>query len=375
MSYSYYDREESKVKLMSGLAFMGWSIYGFREDQSDMMSDYFHPASWDGIAVKNGYILVVDNCTGGSIGGDFIKESYDHKLYKRVEKLRTLAECPSASQGERDNALAMIEKLAPLLTTTETIKGDLPAVAYQANPGNAKWHIEHDGEIIAKGTGIYNFGHMQTHAERYIYLKDIEYNTYEFRSHYCDDAWQEYVGRKLEERTRLSKCNDKYFKLLQKWDRAAALKLGEGEEEKLVKKTSIKKVSHYVAKISETPTDYIKLSPKWRRYGGLEGGFLYKLDKEEKKVRKLTPVWHTFEGDFEVMGEPNDPIVLGKSRRTYKPEPRKNVITKYFHGKPEDFDNGNILYVELVEVIENFKESKYVKEKSDKRASSACNVA
>lgn len=69
----YGDKQDSLVAIMEGLQFRGWSIYGYKEDKSDLMTDYFDPARWDGIAVKNGYILVVDcGYGGGTIGGSFI---------------------------------------------------------------------------------------------------------------------------------------------------------------------------------------------------------------------------------------------------------------------------------------------------------------
>jgi hypothetical protein len=38
----------------------GWTLYGFKEDRSDSMTDYYDPASWDGIAEKGDHIVVVD---------------------------------------------------------------------------------------------------------------------------------------------------------------------------------------------------------------------------------------------------------------------------------------------------------------------------
>jgi hypothetical protein len=42
----------------------GWTLYGFKEDRSDSMTDYYDPACWDGIAEKDGangtFVVVVD---------------------------------------------------------------------------------------------------------------------------------------------------------------------------------------------------------------------------------------------------------------------------------------------------------------------------
>ena len=61
MSNTYYEYEKVKVKIAHRLFNMdGWTVYGWHNDNSDPMTDYYDPAYWDGIAEKNGYRLVVD---------------------------------------------------------------------------------------------------------------------------------------------------------------------------------------------------------------------------------------------------------------------------------------------------------------------------
>ena len=61
MSTTYYEYEKVKVKIAHRLFNMdGWTVYGWHNDNSDPMTDYYDPAYWDGIAEKNGYRLVVD---------------------------------------------------------------------------------------------------------------------------------------------------------------------------------------------------------------------------------------------------------------------------------------------------------------------------
>ena len=58
---TYYDYREVKVMIARKLMSMeGWKVYGYYEDKSDSMADYWSPAHWDGIAEKNGYIF---NCS------------------------------------------------------------------------------------------------------------------------------------------------------------------------------------------------------------------------------------------------------------------------------------------------------------------------
>lgn len=99
MSNNYYKDQESVANIAIGLMERGWKVYGYREDQSDSMTDYYSPARWEGIAIKNGYVLLVD-----------VK-------YKNN-------------------------------------KSDYPTFSH-ANPKRCNWHIEKDGEMIAKGKGAY----------------------------------------------------------------------------------------------------------------------------------------------------------------------------------------------------------------------------
>ena len=40
------------VRIARELMNRGWKVYGFREDESDSMTDYWSPAYWKGIAEK-----------------------------------------------------------------------------------------------------------------------------------------------------------------------------------------------------------------------------------------------------------------------------------------------------------------------------------
>ena len=58
---NYYEYRDVKVMIAHKLMSMdGWKVYGYHADNSDPMTDYYDPASWDGVAEKNGYILCVD---------------------------------------------------------------------------------------------------------------------------------------------------------------------------------------------------------------------------------------------------------------------------------------------------------------------------
>jgi hypothetical protein len=61
MSSNYYDMRDAKVRIAHELMNRGWKVEGYKADESDSMTDYYSPAYWNGIATKNGYVLVIDN--------------------------------------------------------------------------------------------------------------------------------------------------------------------------------------------------------------------------------------------------------------------------------------------------------------------------
>ncbi len=356
----YGDKKASLVNLSYALSARGWKIYGYKEDMSDMMTDYYDPASWSGIAVKNGFILAVDAYSGGTIGGDIIRESYDPKIAKRIRKLQALADDKAAAKGERENALAMIEKLDKDLVKTVIETSDLPPVEYQKNPGNSKWHIEKDGKIIAKGTGVFQFSRVNTWRDEYVVYDDFEVAKHLNATYFNmtdKEDWEKNNAYRKEEKAEKTKLLDKFFALIEKWDNIVRIKIGDGDEEGLVKKTVVKTTTYYVAKISKTPTSYVAVGDGWRRACGLEKNIIYKLSDDKQHVKKLTKNWTSFDdGDF----------------NTYKPEPRKSAKPQYFSGSEEDWKKGHYKYIELVEKVKTHEEEIWVKKpaKKTKKASS-----
>ena len=57
---NYYEFKDAKVAIAMELVKRGWKLYGFHEDESDWMTDYWSPAWWEGIATKDGFVVVVD---------------------------------------------------------------------------------------------------------------------------------------------------------------------------------------------------------------------------------------------------------------------------------------------------------------------------
>ena len=92
---NYYDYREVKVMIAHKLMSMeGWKVYGYHEDRSDSMTDYWDPASWDGVAEKNGYILCV-NVYGAAKAQEIRKYNYaaftyDKNIADKIAKLEAM---------------------------------------------------------------------------------------------------------------------------------------------------------------------------------------------------------------------------------------------------------------------------------------------
>ena len=115
------ERRKAKAALGLALRARGWTLYGFHEDRSDPMTDYWAPASWDGVAEKRGYVVVVDISAGSS-------------LLKRSSS-RSTAKQP---QGDACNHGEVT----------------LPWPSFQVCPANKLWHVEKDGRVLDSGVGL-----------------------------------------------------------------------------------------------------------------------------------------------------------------------------------------------------------------------------
>lgn len=118
---NYYDYREVKVMIAHKLMAMeGWKVYGYKEDRSDSMTDYWDPANWDGIAEKNGYILCVD--VYGAAEPQEIRKynysgfTYDRSIAEKIKKLEAMTVERGASEAEEASAKLSIERLQKIGT-------------------------------------------------------------------------------------------------------------------------------------------------------------------------------------------------------------------------------------------------------------------
>ena len=175
---NYYDKREAKVNIAHALMNLGWKVYGYKKDESDSMTDYYSPAYWNGVAEKNGFILVIDN--------NYPSEEQEIKKYnytkvsfadkEKIQKLEAMTQANGATAGEEENAKILIEKIknkeSEGIAEYEII-GKIPA--YMANPGKCIWHIEKDGKIYDKGNALTKYADIPASYE-YDFVK-MEYKS------------------------------------------------------------------------------------------------------------------------------------------------------------------------------------------------------
>ena len=115
---NYYEFKDAKVVIAMELVKRGWKLYGFHEDESDWMTDYWSPAWWEGIATKDGFVVVVD-CSGNRNSGKEIKQyNYNSseaimsaKVRSLIERLSEVRQDRGASAAEEETAKRKIEEL------------------------------------------------------------------------------------------------------------------------------------------------------------------------------------------------------------------------------------------------------------------------
>ena len=173
---NYYDMRDAKVRIAHELRNRGWKLYGYKEDKSDSMSDYYDPASWDGIAEKNGFLLCVDveewqvkNYSGKEVYSynSTINSNID---YEKIKKLEAMTQANGATEGEETNAKKLIKKIKESAEQKQQTKENTKTLKYKyplfmANPSTSKWHIEKDSRIYDKGTGITKYSDLPKEYE------------------------------------------------------------------------------------------------------------------------------------------------------------------------------------------------------------------
>lgn len=239
---NYYDYREVKVMIAHRLmALEGWKVYDYSPDQSDSMTDYYCPATWGGVAEKNGYVLCVD--VYGAREAQEIRKynhsgfSYDKNITDKIKKLEAMTVERGASEAEAESAKMMIERLQKKAEESTdnsnkyVVVGLIPG--HQAHPTRCNWHIEKDGIIIAKGNGIlkysgiyYKEGYKKQTEEE---IREQIKRTNSGRSWFNDEELEKSVKYQLEEQAEALKLKADFDKFINKLDTTCGGLLGEGD--------------------------------------------------------------------------------------------------------------------------------------------------
>ena len=249
---TYYQYEDVKIMMAHKLMNMdGWKIYGYKADESDSMTDYYSPASWSGVAEKNGYILCVD-VYGASEGQDIKKYTnagaVDRTIYEKIAKLEEMTTERGATEHEEATAQKRIEALKIKLSEQEEQAKDFVIVdripAHMAHPPKMNWHIEKDGVIIAKGNGILKFAHVHSYyvyghyseamqkfkADREKWREDLEQDLILRNAYGTEEQTKKAVESRYNDMLNDEKLIDAFEKFVNKIDVTCGGMIGEGEQ-------------------------------------------------------------------------------------------------------------------------------------------------
>ena len=283
---TYYQYRDVKVMIAHKLMCMeGWKVYGYKEDRSDSMTDYFDPANWDGVAEKNGYILCVD-VYGASNGEEVRKYNYngavcDKSIREKIEKLQQMTVERGASEQEEASAKMMIAKLQQKAeeninkyVVVDYIPGHL------AHPPRCNWHIEKDSVIVAKGNGILKYAQIDNYYSYPSYMEDMEKFKTMSKEDYIKDYAHDMMFRWNDSEERATEAAESHYKnlmedsklmkqfedFINKINATCGGSLGEGES-----------VVYEKVKVTEYKTE---LKPVETESGSLEEGqcFILKTD-------------------------------------------------------------------------------------------------
>lgn len=187
MGTHWTDRRTARAMVGAELARRGWKLYGWHADQSDAMTDHYDPERWDGLAERDGVLVVVgvsDASTGhqpvktacdvvgacercGGSGDDpsgltyaWAKDNPEAFNRARLEGTGSVAMLPGVVSPLhfRDYGHELCRKCSGggKVYGNHRMEPDGPRwPAHAGNPKGRLWHVERDGRILASGVGLY----------------------------------------------------------------------------------------------------------------------------------------------------------------------------------------------------------------------------
>lgn len=367
----YGDKRESKVNIAMKLQTLGWDILGFTEDKSDFMTDYYCPASWGGIATKNGYTLCVDisNYNLSNSGREVFSYNsntiFNANISDKITKLEAMTVENGATEAEEQNAKRMIENIKESAeqqakeATEQREKSKVLLYKYpefMANPKACNWHVEKDGKIYAKGKGAFQF-HGLPSGYNITDNNYIEYNQYRQRK---------IIEVSEIENKETQKEIYKFLTFVHKIDNIAigTANMGDGTEETETEGIEAEKRRGYELKtVTETKT-FMKMCEVQREYFQV-GDYL--TMQHHGHYWKITNGYMR-KGTWKINGESVTEErkaftyeIVGSEKRGY--QPLKNP-KRYYQWEKEllkGLAEGKTKIYELKEVTEQIEVEKWVK--------------
>ena len=289
---TYYQYQDVKLAIAHRLMNIdGWKVYGYKQDESDMMIDYWSPASWDGVAEKNGYVLCV-NVYGAAeekvVKSHITEGGLSQKDRERIQKLEKMTMDKGASAEEERSAKEKIEiilnKAESSKKTSETIIEVVPA--HMAHPKRCNWHIEKDGNIVAKGNGILKYADLgefpkQKEESEEKIMQQVK-NSYVYNN-YTEEELKKLVCRLIKENKEYNKLLDNFNKFINKLDTTCGGLVGEGElyEYEKLKVTEYKKEIKAVETTEGTIKEGQCFILKTNFNYGCHKGLVYRIHNQE----------------------------------------------------------------------------------------------
>ena len=315
---TYYSYQDVKRNIAHRLMMMdGWKVYGFSERETDPYTDYYCEAYWSGLATKNGYTLVVDcSSEAAEYRRTYQRETAPElsaEIREKIAKLEQMTQARGASAQEEETARAKIEELQKRAdSVTETVEEYTPG--HKANPPRCNWHIEKDGIIYDKGSGLLKFANCPdisgsgygweiTEWQKFNNMSRDEWITdYLKRDIYGRMPSTEEAEHRYNESVEKYALLDKFNELLSRWDSICGGTVGNSGEPgyiyKEVTKTEYKRVLEFHETTNGAFVDgqcfYVKgnftygCSGNWYRLTASksDAGLLYAY-KVSKKTGKL----------------------------------------------------------------------------------------
>lgn len=357
---NYYDMRDAKVRMAHELMGRGWKVYGYKKDESDSMTDYYSPANWDGVATKKGFVLCVDIRWNSNSGKDITKYNPKGNLSfedrQKISKLEEMTTKNGCTEGEEKNAKKLIEKIQGKNSDISAYEVVDKYPEFMVNPGRCKWHIEKDGKVYDKGTGLTKYASM---PDSYIY--DIV--NMEFKEGY--KTWG-YGGEKRELTEDQKKIVNDFKSLILRFERVVNSMNGMGDGTKETEQQAqkqqnnegyekvIKQVKKKVLKMVEVEIDYFREGdyitlPNHGHYWKITKEYMQKGNWQGVEKMKKAFVYE----------------IVGSASRGYKPLKNPQKYYDYEFRMIKNLQEGKLKIYELKEVEEIQEIEKW--EKIDKK--------